>query len=130
MTGEAQQLPIRMYQTADRLMVAVPMPGLEADDIAITVCEDRIVLHGEERGPGQHELDLLVAEWCIGPYHREIELPVPVDGPRANASYGNGVLVVSLPKAEAGRGATAHFELVPTASARGERVGHRGRVAS
>jgi HSP20 family protein len=125
MTAHEQKLPIRMYKTDERLHVAAPMPGLEAEDISITVREDRIVIHGDERGPGQHELDLLVAEWTIGPYHREIELPFPVDGPRANAVYGNGVLVLSLPRATT-RGASVHFELRPTGAARGERVGHRG----
>jgi HSP20 family protein len=129
MTGQGQRLPIRVYRSDEHWMLAAPMPGLEPDDISITVHGDRVVVHGQERGSGQHELDLLIAEWSIGPYHREVELPEPVDGTRANATYGNGVVVVSLPKAASARGAGAHFQLRPRSATRGERIGHRGKNA-
>lgn len=127
MTGQGQRLPIRVYRSDERVMLAAPMPGLEPEDISVTIHDDRVVLHGEERGPGQHDLDLLVAEWSVGPYHREVELPAAVDGALANATYGNGVLVVSLPKAAGDSSTTAHFQLRPIAATRGERVGHRGK---
>lgn len=127
MTGQGQRLPVRVYQTEERFMIAAPMPGLEPDDISITVHDGRIVLHGEERGPGQHEQDLLVAEWSVGPYRREVELPEPIEGPLVNATYGNGVVVVSAPKATGERSTSAHFQLRPIDATRGERVGHRGK---
>ena len=63
-------------------------------------------------------------EWSAGEYHRELELPVAVDGELANVTYGNGVLVVVLPVAEQMRPARLTLqELSPT---RGERVGSAG----
>jgi HSP20 family protein len=129
MIEQGQAVPIRIYQAAERITVAAPMPGLEPEDITITVTADGLVLRGEERGPGQHDRDLFLAEWTIGPYYREVTLPLPVDGALANATYGNGVLVVTLPKAEsADRATRADFQLRAIRAARGERVAHAGRA--
>lgn len=128
MRDEGQLLPVRMYQTEDRLMVAVPMPGLEPGDIGITIEPDLLTIQGAERGPHQHDRDLLIAEWTVGPYFREVELPQPVNGPLANATFDNGVLVVTMPKAAPNeRGVPAELRLEPIDSTRGQRVGHRGR---
>jgi HSP20 family protein len=121
-------VPVRVYQIDDRIMLAAPMPGLEPEDISVAVAGPRVTIRGAERGPGQHERDLLLAEWTIGPYHREVILPQPVNGALANATYGNGVLVLALPKLEHGQpGAEAEFHLQAVgATIHGERVGHSG----
>jgi inorganic pyrophosphatase len=125
----AQALPVRVYQGDDRIMIAAPMPGLEPDDISVTVAGSRVIVRGEQRGPGQAERDLLAAEWTIGPYFREVALPQEVDGARANATYGNGVLVLALPKVKAGqRSHPADFQLEVSQAPRGERIGHTGRA--
>jgi HSP20 family protein len=128
MIEQGQSVPVRIYQAAERITVAVPMPGLEPEDITVTVTGDGLVVRGEERGPGQHERDLFLAEWTIGPYYREVALPLPVNGTLANATYGNGVLVVTLPKAESPEQATrADFQLRTVRATRGERVAHAGQ---
>lgn len=95
-----QTIPVRLYQTEDQLMLAAPLPGLQPDDIAVAITENRIMIRGVERGPGQHEREVLLDEWTIGPYYREVKLPRPVNGPAATATYGNGVLVLAMPKAK------------------------------
>jgi HSP20 family protein len=128
MSTAALIIPLRIYQTSDRIMVAAPMAGLEPGNICVTVAGDRLTIHGDERGPHQHELDLVLAEWAVGPYHREVVLPEPVNGALANATYGNGVLVLSLPKMEPGREpVSAEIRLEVVDATRGERVGHVGR---
>src|SRR5262245_5420155 len=94
-----QEIPVRIYQTDDLIMLAAPMPGLEPSDISASIAGDRVKIHGAERGPHQHDLDLLLTEWTIGPYHREIILPQPVNASLTTATYGNGVVVLSMPKA-------------------------------
>lgn len=96
--GKIQQIPIKMYRTPDRLMVAAPMPGMEPEDILVEITENgELVLHGALRGLLQGEKDLLIDEWSVGDYHREFKLPNTVDGEHANVTYGNGVLVVAMP---------------------------------
>src|SRR5262249_35415267 len=109
------------YRTEDLVTVAAPMPGLEAENIAVDVTGDgRLVLRGQLRGALKDVKELLVDEWSVGPYHREVELPCPVDGEGAPAKYGNGVRVVVLPVAAENR--AAQLSLEPTAPTRGQRV--------
>jgi HSP20 family protein len=123
-----QRIPVRVYQSEQLVMITAPMPGLEPGDISVTVSGNRVAIRGEERGPGQHNLDLLEQEWTIGPYYREIALPVRVNGRLSNATYGNGVLVLSLPKLQPGEEeADVNFELTPVSATHGERVGHVGK---
>jgi HSP20 family protein len=123
-----QRVPVRVYTTDDHVMLAAPMPGLEPPDVSVSIGEGSVTLRGKERGPGQHGRELLLAEWTIGPYEREVELPTAVNGDLANATYGNGVLVVSMPKVPPGQDdVPAEFGLETVGEARGERVGHAGR---
>jgi HSP20 family protein len=128
MERESQTVPVRVYQSDEHIMLAAPMPGLEAADISIYVSQNHVTIRGEERGPGQHQRDLVVEEWTIGPYYRKISLPQDVDGSLTNATYGNGVLVLSMPKSKTGQtGSGANFQLQPIEATRGERVGHAGK---
>jgi HSP20 family protein len=125
---QSTTVPVRVYQIDDRIMVAAPLPGLEPEDITVTIAGPRVTIRGVGRGPSQYERDLIMAEWTVGPYDRPLVLPQPVHGDLANATYGDGVLVHALPKLETGRpdGAT-EFRLQPVgATIHGERVGHSG----
>lgn len=129
MSAPVHILPLRVYQTDYRIMVAAPMPGLEPSDIAVTVTGDRVTIHGKERGPHQHERKLLRAEWAVGPYAADVVLSEPVDGTLTNATYGNGVLVLAMPKVARGeRGVAAEIRLAAIEATRGERVGHVSRI--
>ena len=104
--SRAQSLPVNLYRTADVVTVAAPMPGLEAENILVEVtAAGRLVLRGQLRAALKDAKEVLREEWSAGPYHREVELPSPVDGERATLTYGNGVLVVALPVAERTRAA-------------------------
>jgi HSP20 family protein len=128
MKQEAQQIPVRVYQSDNHVMLMAPMPGLEPEDISIAISGDRVIIRGEERGPGQHEKDVVLDEWAVGPYYREVALPQPVHGTLANATYGNGVLVLSMPKLKAGeQAASVDFQLHAVSATHGERVGFTGR---
>jgi HSP20 family protein len=111
---EVQQIPVKVFRTADRLTIAAPMPGLGPEDIGVEVTsEGYLVLSGRLRGAlKETDKELLADEWSVGPYHRNLALPVPVDGPGATVTYGNGVLVVSMLIAERTRPVTLTLERV------------------
>ncbi|GCE28162.1 hypothetical protein KDA_36460 [Dictyobacter alpinus] len=123
--AKVQHIPIKMYRTTDRLMIAAPMPGLQPEDITAQIFEDqRLVVKGDLRGMLKDIKELLIDEWSVGGYYREIELPVPVDGVNANVNYGNGVLVIAFPLSAQTQPAT--LKLHKTGPDRGEHAGTSG----
>ena len=122
-----QWIPIKVYRTVDRLMVAAPMPGMQPEDILVQVSEDgRLILQGELRGLLKDVKELLLDEWSVGSYYREITLPNIVDGEQTNVTYANGVLVVAMVVSDVTRPATLTLEKV--GPAHGERVGNIGQL--
>lgn len=126
--AKIQHIPVKVYRTHDRLMVAAPMPGLQPEDLGIEVTADNhLVLQGEIRGLLKDIKELVVDEWSVGAYHREIPLPVPVDAERANVSYGNGVIVVTF--LISSQTVPARLTVQRVAPDHGQRAGHAGHTA-
>ena len=118
-------VPINLFQNERELMVVTPMPGVSPEDISIDVTDDgQLTVRSAQHGEGQERIDYLLREWSYGPYERTVDLPVAVDATRANVTYGNGVLAITLPKA----GATSAGRVLVqrTGHARGMVAGHPG----
>ena len=128
MTQESQQaVPVQIHQTDKLIVLAAPMPGLEPQDISVVVAGDKVTIRGEYRGSRLESGDLVVSEWTIGPYYREVTLSEPVNGPLTNATYGNGVLVLAMPVLDQGsRGSYTEFQLKVVDATKGQRIGHTG----
>lgn len=127
--AKEQQIPLKVYRTADRVMIAAPMAGLEPGDILVEVTGDgRLMLHGDQRALLKEVKELLVDEWSVGAYVREYTLPIPVDATQANVTYGNGVLLVTLPISDQTFPARLTLErITPT---HGEHKGNSGQFHS
>jgi len=122
-----QTIPMQIHQTDALIVLAAPMPGLEPQDISVVIAGDQVTVRGNYRGSRQETGDLLVSEWTIGPYAREIVLPQPVNGSLTNATYGNGVLVLAMPKMERGTGGSyTEFKLDVVEATVGQRIAHTG----
>ena len=120
-----QHIPLKVYRTAERLMVAAPMPGLEPENIAVEVTADGFLsIHGDLRGRLKEIKELLLDEWSAGGYHRELALVTPVNGECANVTYDNGVLLVTLPISE--QTLPARLLLTRTTPTHGKRRGNAG----
>src|SRR5260221_13085360 len=88
--GKQQHIPVKVYRTDERVMVAAPMAGLEPENIVVEVTDQgRLLLHGDLRGMLKEVKELLLDEWSAGGYHRELTLPVPVYAPCATSTYAN-----------------------------------------
>lgn len=119
-------MPAKIYRSPLRVMVAVPMPGLEPSDISVAVTTSpSLAIQSRQRGELKGLKDELLNEWTPGAYAREVALPVAVDGALANVTYGNGVLVVALPIARETR--PAHLSLTALSATRGVHAGNMGR---
>jgi HSP20 family protein len=123
--AKQQHIPVKVYQTSERLMIAAPMPGMEPENIVVEVTSDgHLILHGDQRGMLKEIKELLLDEWSVGVYHRELVLVVPVNAVCANVTYGNGVLMVALPISE--QTSPARLTLERVAPTHGERKGNAG----
>ena len=92
---------IDVYETADDVVVKANLPGLKSDDVQISMTAGVLTLRGEvreENDPKQATYHIL--ERRTGAFERSVMLPVDVVTDKAKADFENGVLTISLPKAE------------------------------
>lgn len=101
-TNAAHMSPaIDMYQTSDDVVIKAALPGLKADEVQINVTGDVLTLRGETRQSEEvQEQTYHLREHRWGSFERSIPLPVTVLADKAKAEFENGVLTVTLPKAE------------------------------
>jgi HSP20 family protein len=126
-----QHIPVKVYRTDDRVMIATPMAGLEPENMPVEVTHDgRLILHGDQRALLKEVKELLLDEWSVGVYHRELALPVPVNAVCANVTYGNGngVLMVALPISD--QTSPARLTLERVTPTHGEHRGNAGHFAT
>ena len=122
---DATAVPINLFQNARELILVTPMPGVAPEDISVDVTDDgQVTVRARQHGEGQERIEYVVREWSYGPFERTISLPCEVDARRANLTYGNGVLTVTLPKSAAT--APAMLAVAATGHTRGVTIGHAG----
>lgn len=88
-------------ETEKEYILSAALPGLEKDDIDIDVTKDHITLTGErkteEERPGE---SYHLRQQTYGQFKVSYHLPVEVKPDEVKATYKNGILEVSMPKAE------------------------------
>ena len=92
---------IDLYQTDEAVVLKASLPGINPDDLKISVTGDVLTIQGEqaaEREDKQATYHIRERKW--GSFSRSLSLPVPVKSDKANAEYENGILTLTLPKAE------------------------------
>ena len=92
------------------MVVRADLPGMKAEDITVTVEEHEVVLKGERRAEYEETKEgMKRVERTFGTFHRRVTLPGAVKTEEVNARYANGVLTVTVPKAEAAK--AKHVEI-------------------
>ena len=81
--------------------VKIEVPGVEKDQIQLTVSDDVLTVRGETRKQSEEKKKNYYREEIrYGAFQRTVPLPVEVDGAKASAELKNGVLKVTLPKSK------------------------------
>jgi HSP20 family protein len=93
------RLPLDVYTTPEEIVIVASLPGLTPDEVDVTIDGDRLTIRGDLRPPLEN-VDYLFQERAYGPFSRTLTLNVPVDTDEADAVFENGVLRLTLPKAE------------------------------
>jgi len=101
-SGRAWLPAVDMHETKDDLVLKVELPGVREKDVAVSITGDLLTIRGERRWDEAENRDqkLLHIERVYGHFERLIQLPLAVQADKVKASYRDGVLEVTLPKAE------------------------------
>jgi HSP20 family protein len=99
--GETLNPAIDVHQTGEEIIVTASLPGLKADDVDITITGQTLSIRGEFKADESISRDqYLYRERRYGTFHRQLQLPVRVQGDAASATFEDGVLTLKIPKAE------------------------------
>jgi HSP20 family protein len=92
---------IDMYQTDNDVVVKASLPGIKAEEVQINVTGDILTLKGEVKQADEREdRSWHIREQRFGSFERSIVLPTDVKSDKAEAVFENGILTVTLPKAD------------------------------
>lgn len=92
---------VDMYQTDDDVIVKVAVPGMKPQDVQISVTGDVLSIKGDaEEESDTKEKAYHIREQRWGSFERTLTLPTAVKSDKAQAEFENGILTVTLPKAE------------------------------
>jgi HSP20 family molecular chaperone IbpA len=95
--GQPQPVPVNMYETTDAIVLVVPLAGVMADDIAVSVEGGRVTVRAAMRSVAPK--DYLLHEWHYGPYERTVELPDGFGG-KAEGTFNNGQLALRIERGQ------------------------------
>jgi len=91
---------VNIYETKDGYLLEAEMPGVSKDGLEITLEGTELTLTGRRSDQPPREADILFAETRPLNYRRVFELDPTVDTAKINAKMEQGVLTLTLPKAE------------------------------
>jgi HSP20 family protein len=89
-----------LYQNTDNIVAVVELPGMRKEDIEISLHDGTLTIGGERKREGGANGKAERTERYLGTFRRSITLPTRVDASKVNAAYRDGILTVTLPKAE------------------------------
>ena len=100
----AQPMPLDVYATAEQAVITAAVPGMRPEDLEVTVHETTVSLAGTIGSVTDTE-EAKGATWFVhelgsGAYRRSITLPFPIDASRVEATFANGIVRITAPKAE------------------------------
>jgi len=94
--------PLNMWENESNLYVEAELPGFELDDLEIYVTAgNQLSISGERKQPEHEGGAWHRQERSFGKFRRTFDLPYDVESGRVEAMFSNGVLTLTMPKAEA-----------------------------
>jgi HSP20 family protein len=95
--------PVDIVETDDAIAVNLEVPGLESGDIDVHVEDNTLTISGEKKqvtSTDDKKTGYRLAERRYGRFQRSFSLPDTVEADAVTARYTNGVLTITLPRAE------------------------------
>lgn len=99
--GERGYPPVNVSEDKDSYYIEVLVPGVDPNSVTITALRNSLTISGERGRAAVGKPEAVHREErAAGKFSRRIELLADVDESKAKAEYNNGILLVTLPKAE------------------------------
>ena len=99
--GEAWNIAVDVIQRPEEIVVKASMPGVKTEDIDVSVEDNILTMKAERKEELKEEKEgYLIQERSTGSFYRALRLPDTVDTGKIQSFYENGILTVTLPKAE------------------------------
>jgi len=92
--------PINVFQQGSDFVAIIEMPGVSKDDLGLEVRGNTIRISGKKSADYGGKASMHRRERVAGRFDRTINLPVQLDPDRITADYRDGILALSLPRAE------------------------------
>jgi len=89
-----------LYQNNDNVVAVVEVPGMRKEDIDISLHDGMLTIAGERQTSSGEGENSERTERYSGKFRRSITLPTRVDAGKVSATYKDGILTITLPKAE------------------------------
>ena len=100
-TGTGVFPPMNITQDDNNFYIRAEVPGMKPSELSISAVRNRISLSGKREIPREHErASYHRKERPEGSFNRAVTLPAEVDPERVEARYTDGILSLTLPKAE------------------------------
>lgn len=101
----SQALALDVHEDEKNYLITTELPGIKSEDIHVRQEGEYLVIEGETRDESETEEGeghrALIKERRFGRYSRRLRLPQDIDFEKAEATYQDGVLKLTLPKSEA-----------------------------
>ena len=102
MDGFSGMPAVDLYQDNDQVVVKAALPGLKSEDVQITLSDNVLTLRGEfKQEEERKDKTYHLREQRYGQFERSLRMPTDVQADKVKADFENGVLTITLPKAEA-----------------------------
>ncbi len=102
---EGEEVHLDVYEEGANLVVKASVPAAEPEDMKVDLQNDVLTISGEvNKDEERSDHDYYVRERRHGSFARSLELPRAVNADKAEAVFENGVLTITLPKADKARG--------------------------
>jgi len=100
-TGKTGYPPVNVYDTGNEVLVRAELPGMVKADIGVTFAEGNLTLSGKRKPLVENGTYAVIRnERVSGEFEKNFSIPYSIVQDKISADFKNGVLTITLPKAE------------------------------
>ncbi|KHE94100.1 MAG: Hsp20/alpha crystallin family protein [Candidatus Scalindua rubra] len=100
-TNRGVHPPVNIFEKGGDLVLVAELPGIKKEDLQLQVKDNTVRIAGEREINYGEKISYHRIERNSSKFDRTLKLPISVEADKVKAEYNEGILVISLPRAEA-----------------------------